>query len=281
MPYDFPSSPTNGQTYTAGNKNYTYNGSAWELTSQVLNSDNISEGTSNLYLNEARFRDLANTIGLANVNNTTFTGNIVMTNNTNFLSEALFSSNVLFTSNAVISGTLLTVGNSISEGTSTFDSNANFYSNTTFNSNVINTGNLSVFGQLNLFSNTLVPGLINFTQTSDKIGTFINNPAINFVNADFRRGSLILDNPSSNVTVQISNVPTVDNNIYNFAVIKLDGNNATLESTVNVNGTVYDVRWLKDSSPHLTVSTFVVYTYAILRTKGIFFVIGQQSDYLI
>ena len=31
MPIDFPNSPTNGQSYTAGTKTWTFNGTNWDL----------------------------------------------------------------------------------------------------------------------------------------------------------------------------------------------------------------------------------------------------------
>lgn len=37
MPIDFPNSPTNGDTYSAGGKNWQYNGTAWTLQGVVPN----------------------------------------------------------------------------------------------------------------------------------------------------------------------------------------------------------------------------------------------------
>jgi len=37
MPIDFPNSPTNGDTYSAGGKNWQYNGTAWVLQGVVPN----------------------------------------------------------------------------------------------------------------------------------------------------------------------------------------------------------------------------------------------------
>lgn len=36
MPLNFPSNPTNGQTATVNNRQYQWNGSAWQLTSYSL-----------------------------------------------------------------------------------------------------------------------------------------------------------------------------------------------------------------------------------------------------
>lgn len=48
MPIDFPNSPTNGDTYSAGGKNWVYNGSAWTLQGVVPTIPNASVGASQL-----------------------------------------------------------------------------------------------------------------------------------------------------------------------------------------------------------------------------------------
>lgn len=36
MPLDFPNSPTNGQTYTSGNRTWTYDGMKWSINSSAF-----------------------------------------------------------------------------------------------------------------------------------------------------------------------------------------------------------------------------------------------------
>ena len=64
MPISFPSNPISGQTYTDGNKTFTYNGKGWttSIASVALTTANISE-QNNLYFTNARSYSNVTSIG--------------------------------------------------------------------------------------------------------------------------------------------------------------------------------------------------------------------------
>lgn len=81
MAIEFPSNPITGQTYTDGNKTFTYNGKGWttSLSSVALTTAGISE-QNNLYYTNARA--YANTLSAIKTGNgivyNSSTGNITL-----------------------------------------------------------------------------------------------------------------------------------------------------------------------------------------------------------
>ena len=90
MPISFPSNPISGQTYTDGNKTFTYNGKGWttSIASVALTTANISE-QNNLYFTNARSRQ-ALTAGTG-VTYDNSTGTISIGQNVDTLSSVTFS----------------------------------------------------------------------------------------------------------------------------------------------------------------------------------------------
>ena len=43
MPLTFPSSPSNGQTYTVGARTWTWNGSIWELNGTTIGLASVTD----------------------------------------------------------------------------------------------------------------------------------------------------------------------------------------------------------------------------------------------
>jgi hypothetical protein len=52
----FPSNPTNGDTFSVNDKTYTYNATKnlWKVNTVTITTDNITEGTANLFYSDAR-----------------------------------------------------------------------------------------------------------------------------------------------------------------------------------------------------------------------------------
>ena len=76
MALNFPSSPNTNATYSFSGKTWTYNGNAWNVTSETLSTSVVPEG-SNLYFSNARATVAVINSSLSNV---TVTGNVVTGN---------------------------------------------------------------------------------------------------------------------------------------------------------------------------------------------------------
>ena len=91
MPIDFPNSPTNGDLYSAGGKNWQYNGSAWVLLGVVPSIPVGSVGTSELANSAVTQAKMASTISAVTICTSStrpgspFTGQTIFETNTGMM----------------------------------------------------------------------------------------------------------------------------------------------------------------------------------------------------
>ena len=76
MALNFPSSPNTNATYSFSGKTWTYNGNAWALTSNTLNTSIVPEG-SNLYFSNDRVYSNVVTLGYATNSNVALKANVI------------------------------------------------------------------------------------------------------------------------------------------------------------------------------------------------------------
>lgn len=127
MALNFPSSPATNDTYTFGNKSWTYDGVAWVLNGGSLTTAVVPE-SGNLYYTDTRARAAISVTGAGSYDNST--GIITVTGGVTSVAGATGAvSNAQITSGITSSGILTTAN--VSEVTNLYFTNARVYSNVT------------------------------------------------------------------------------------------------------------------------------------------------------
>ena len=107
MALNFPSAPNTNATYSFSGKTWTYNGNAWNVTSETLSTSVVPEG-SNLYFSNARVYSNVVTLGYATNSNVALKANVIDLTTANVTEVTN-----LYFSNARVNTALLSTGNII------------------------------------------------------------------------------------------------------------------------------------------------------------------------
>ena len=88
-----------------------------------------------------------------------------------------------------------------------------------------------------------------------------------------------LNKPSSNVTANVTNVPTTNNRVYTPTVILSQSSPAYIVSVVQVDGVGQTINWSSGITPTGNASKQDVFGFSLIRSGSAYKVLGQMSTY--
>lgn len=152
----------------------------------------------------------------------------------------------------------------------------------TFNTSSIADGYTYEFsGSLNLLHNINVNGITNLGSTSETIIS-LNDPTTEYTH-DFLSGAIVyVTGATSNITVDIINVPTDNNRGIGLTVMIEQGGTAYMVDSLKINtddeGPVTIV-WSGGSLPAGNINSYDIVSFSILKINGTWKVFGQLTTF--
>ena len=142
MALNFPSAPNTNATYSFSGKTWTYNGNAWNVTSETLSTSVVPEG-SNLYFSNARVYSNVVTLGYATNSNVALKANVLDLTTANVTEVT----NLYYT-NARVNTALLSTGDIIPSGNNiqTLGNTTNRFKDLYLSGNTVYLGNIVLQG---------------------------------------------------------------------------------------------------------------------------------------
>ena len=209
---------------------------------------------------------------------------------------------------AKISGSLITDGNvqigdssndtlTINASTVSIPNNLNFDSNTLYidsTNNRIGIGKvpnvtLDVSGSLSTSGNdqpsaifngdTFISGAFGVSGIVSEVLSGSNSIGGTFVFDTTRQSIFYVNNATSNITANFTNVPTVDNRIISTTVILSQSTTARIVSAVQIAGVASTINWANNVTPTGNSGKQDVFGFNLIRSGSAWKTLGQMSTY--
>jgi hypothetical protein len=136
-------------------------------------------------------------------------------------------------------------------------------------------------GSLNLLHNININGITNLGSTSEKIIP-LNNPTTGYTH-NFNSGSILyVTGATSNITVNVINVPISNNKGIGLTVMIEQSSTAYMVDSIKINsdneGSVA-IMWYGGSLPSGNANSYDIVSFSILKVNGLWKVFGQMTTF--
>jgi hypothetical protein len=88
----------------------------------------------------------------------------------------------------------------------------------------------------------------------------------------------VASGPSSNFTVNVTNVPTDNNYAITISIIVNQGGTASYPSILQIGGSSQSIRWVNDTAPSVNASKIDIYNFTLIRISNAWVVLGSASN---
>lgn len=136
-------------------------------------------------------------------------------------------------------------------------------------------------GSLNLLHDINIDGITNLGSTSETIVP-LNEPTTGYTH-DFSSGAILyVTEATSNITVDVVNVPTNNNKGIGLTVMIEQGSTAYMVDSLKINsddeGSV-DIMWYGGSLPSGNANSYDIVSFSILKVNSLWKVFGQMTTF--
>jgi hypothetical protein len=308
---DFFDSTTTGSVFTTGSFAFRGQESVSSPSNKGTDVFFYVSGSTNITGSNAKISlfggDITSSGSLAIANGGTIVGNLTAINNVGVLGSLTVMSNGLIAGNATVSGStttntlfvntgnvigapgtganvlsLLSSGNIVMKldvdnnalghkfdvqdylGISQFSIGEN--GNAEISGSLVVTGSLIVSGSATL---GIVPEVMSGSNAIG--GTFAFDTT--------RQSIFYVNNPTSNITANFTNVPTIDNRIISTTVILSQSAVARIVSAVQIAGVASTINWANNVTPTGNANKQDVFGFNLIRSGSAWKTLGQMSTY--
>lgn len=88
----------------------------------------------------------------------------------------------------------------------------------------------------------------------------------------------VASGPSSNFTVNVTNVPTDNNYAITISIIVNQGSPGSYPSVLQIGGSSQSIRWVNDTAPSVNASKIDIYNFTLIRISNAWTVLGSASN---
>ena len=154
--------------------------------------------------------------------------------------------------------------------------------NTTLTSPTINGASVvsaNMSGSVNITASVNITGVLDVQETREKVTSGTISASVLTLN--FLDGSIhyVSASPTSNFTVNITNVPTDNDKAITIVAMITQGATGRIPSAVQINGASQTLRWLGGNAPTPTSSAgkIDIFNFTLIRSGSSWIVLGNSS----
>lgn len=154
--------------------------------------------------------------------------------------------------------------------------------NTTLTSPVITSASVAsanLSGSVNMTASVNITGILDIQETREKVTNGTISASV--LTVDFMSGSIhyVSASPTSNFTVNITNVPTDNDKAMTVVAMITQGATGRIPSAVQIDGAAQTLRWLGGTAPTPTSSAgkIDIFNFTLIRSGSSWIVLGNSS----
>jgi hypothetical protein len=155
--------------------------------------------------------------------------------------------------------------------------NANVVGSLTVSNGATIVGNLST-GNITITGNMTLAGALTLQQTYEIVTPFTGSTGV--VTHDFNAsGTFYHDTPVATWSVNITNIPTINNRVFVVALVIKQGATGYLPTSYQINTNTQTVKWIGGTTPTASTNKVDIISLSCLYIGSGWTIFGQGSSY--
>jgi hypothetical protein len=139
--------------------------------------------------------------------------------------------------------------------------------------------NASISGSVDITANVNMTGRLDLQETREQFNSATISASV--LTANYNNGSIfyVSASPTSNFTVNVTNVPTDNDEAITIVVLVNQGATGRIPNALQIDGAAQTIRWLGGTAPTPTSSAgkIDVFNFTLIRTGSAWIVLANSS----